>query len=167
VRVRNAFGSTTSANAALAVVNVAAWGDNQFGQLNAPWDLTNVVAVTADHWGSLALKADKSVIGWGSFMSVPSSWTNVMAITPRLALRADGTVVGWGSDWAGGSGVALGLSNMVAIASTDSHCLAARSDGTVSPGVDGRSATTMFRSSFRQAYPTLWPWLRVSLTIWR
>jgi alpha-tubulin suppressor-like RCC1 family protein len=42
-----------------------AWGDNSYGQRNVPPGLSNVVAVAAGAYHSLALKADGTVVAWG------------------------------------------------------------------------------------------------------
>ena len=44
--IGNAYGSIT-ANAALVVSSVIAWGDNSYGQTNVPLDLTNIVAIAS------------------------------------------------------------------------------------------------------------------------
>jgi hypothetical protein len=89
-----------------------------------------VVAIAAGLGHSLALKADGTVVAWGSYYSgggggqlpmvVPSGLTNVVAIASgsdtALALKADGTLVGWGSSYNGATSVPLNLSKVVAIA---------------------------------------------------
>ncbi len=47
VAVSNAFGEVTSLAADLALVLVAAWGDDTYGQTNVPPGLSNVVAIAA------------------------------------------------------------------------------------------------------------------------
>ncbi|MCL5098994.1 MAG: hypothetical protein M1608_15960 [Candidatus Omnitrophica bacterium] len=47
VVITNAFGTTTSSNAVVEVVVVAAWGNNTYGQTNGPMDMTNVAAIAA------------------------------------------------------------------------------------------------------------------------
>src|SRR2546423_12183843 len=46
---------------------VAAWGSNSYGQTNVPPGLTNVVSIAGGAYHSLALKADGTVVGWGSY----------------------------------------------------------------------------------------------------
>ena len=41
------------------------WGDDTFGQTNVPSGLSNVVAIAAGDFHTLALRSDGSVIGWG------------------------------------------------------------------------------------------------------
>src|ERR1035438_2668592 len=45
--------------------NVIAWGDNSFGQTNVPNNATNVVAIAAGDYHSLALRADGLLLAWG------------------------------------------------------------------------------------------------------
>lgn len=139
VLVSNTLGSALSSNATLAVVQVAAWGDNSFGQINLPSDASNVVAVAAGAWHSLALRADGRVVAWGNDFNgqrdVPAGLTDAVAIAAggyhSLALRANGTVVAWGANDYGQSSVPPTLSGVLAIAAGTWHSLALRADGTV------------------------------------
>jgi hypothetical protein len=45
---------------------VSAWGDNNGGPLDVPTDLTNAVAVSAGEFFSVALRADGTVVQWGT-----------------------------------------------------------------------------------------------------
>jgi hypothetical protein len=74
---------------------VVVWGDNSFGQTNVPSGLSNVVAIAAGDYHTLALRAD----------------------------GADGTVIGWGDNSAGQTSAPV-LSHPVAIASGNYHGLA-------------------------------------------
>ena len=38
---------------------------NDYGQINVPSDLTNVVAISAGPWHTLALRADGTIAAWG------------------------------------------------------------------------------------------------------
>jgi alpha-tubulin suppressor-like RCC1 family protein len=143
VIVTNALAAVTSPPAALTVIavptptsgTVAAWGDNSHGQCAVPAGLSNVIAVAAGYWHSLALKSDDAVVGWGDEpgageSTVPAGLSNVVSIAAgdyySLALKSDGTVVGWSSSW-----VPAGLSGVLAIAAGSAHSLALKSDGTV------------------------------------
>ncbi len=121
---------------------VLAWGDDEFGQLgdNATsassftpvtvLGATNIVAIAAGRFHSLALKSDSTLLAWGGNFSgeigdgsstdrfTPvavggSNSNNIVAIAAGLnhsvALRKDGTVLTWGSDEFGqlGDGTAL------------------------------------------------------------
>jgi len=114
---------------------VIAWGDNRIGQSSVPQGLTNVVAISAGEWHSVALKADGTVATWGLYHPAPSDLTNVVVIAAagfhNLALRADGTVTAWGQNDHGQTNVPAGLSNVVAITGGWTHSLALKADGTV------------------------------------
>src|SRR5260221_4933466 len=46
--------------------NVVAWGSDAFGQIDVPLSATNAVSVACGYTHSLALRADGTVMGWGS-----------------------------------------------------------------------------------------------------
>ena len=48
-----------------AASEVVAWGDNDSGQTNVPSGLSNVVAIAAGGYHSLALTAEGRVVAWG------------------------------------------------------------------------------------------------------
>jgi hypothetical protein len=87
---------------------VIAWGDNSYGQTTVPPSATNVVAIAADAWYSLALRLDGTVVLWASTLPwgsyVPPAATNIIAIAAggggTLALRKDGVLVGLVGSWA-------------------------------------------------------------------
>jgi hypothetical protein len=64
---------------------VVVWGDNSAGQTNVPAGLSNVVAVAAGGYHSLALKNDGKVLVWGdnstNQTSIPAGLSNVVAIS--------------------------------------------------------------------------------------
>jgi hypothetical protein len=94
--------------------------------------LSNVVAIAAGGYHSLALKSDGTVVGWGyndeGEATPPEGLSNVVAIAAggyhSLALKSDGTVVGWGYNDEGEATPPEGLSNVVAIAAGYSFSLA-------------------------------------------
>jgi hypothetical protein len=116
---------------------VVGWGSNNDGQRTIPAGLTNVSAIAAGPYHSLALKDDGTVVGWGnaSGATVPVGVTHVSAIAAgerhSLALKQDRTVVGWGSNNYGQITVPVGMVNVSAIAAGDNHSLALKDDGTV------------------------------------
>lgn len=120
-----------------APLELRAWGDNYYNQATVPTGLTGVLAVAAGNSHSLALKSDGTVVGWGYNTSgqanVPAGLTNVVAIAAgnshSMALRGDGTVVTWGSI----NYTPIGLSGVVAIASSaiSGYAAAIKTDGTV------------------------------------
>ena len=116
---------------------VGAFGDNSAGQLNVPAGLTGVVAVAAGEGSAMALKADGTVVEWGSLWmgAAPAGLSGVVAIargtSHALALKADGTVVAWGYNGSGQCNVPAGLTGVVAIAGSVSSSFALKSDGTI------------------------------------
>jgi alpha-tubulin suppressor-like RCC1 family protein len=137
VSLSTASDSTNSAPANLAIIQVAAWGDDGAGGTNMPPNLSNVVAVAAGEVHYLALRTDGSVVGWGSLVpaTVPTEATNVTMIRAgvghSLALRRDGKVIAWGYGNFGVTTVPSALTNAIAIAAGDYHNLALQADGTV------------------------------------
>jgi len=64
---------------------VVAWGANFFGQTDVPAGLSNVVAISAAEYHTLALKRDGTLVAWGrSYLgedvTPPASLSNVVAI---------------------------------------------------------------------------------------
>ncbi|NOS71525.1 MAG: DNRLRE domain-containing protein [Verrucomicrobia bacterium] len=138
VTVSNLHGRINSAELWLEVSPVVAWGRNYENQLNIPNGLTNVVALAGGGYHSLALRADGSVVAWGSGRgqaNIPDGLSNVVSIAAgaehSLALLSNSTVVAWGADDGGQLYGPDGLSNVVAIAAGSSHSLALKSDGMV------------------------------------
>lgn len=119
---------------------VVAWGNHpEWGRLNVPLELTNVIAISAGDYHSLALKSDGTVFSLGSTGSapatVPAGLTNVISVSAgflhSLALKGDGTVVAWGIDSHGQTSVPQGITNVTALVAGGYHSLALKSDGTV------------------------------------
>jgi alpha-tubulin suppressor-like RCC1 family protein len=118
---------------------VIGWGFNGQGQTSIPPGLTNVVAVTAGEYHSMALTSYGTVVAWGGNFSgqtnVPSGLSNVVAISAgysfSMALQSNGTVVVWGDNTSGETNIPAGLNNVVAISAGENHCLALKNDGTV------------------------------------
>lgn len=142
--------SVSSYNHNLAITrdaNVIAWGgDNAGGQLNVPDGLSEVVAVAAGAAHSLALKADGTVVMWGSQANggVPAGLINVVAISAgashSLALKSDGTVVRWGSEFNGGlSDVPSNLVGVVDISAATDASFALMGNGRVTEWGSGNS----------------------------
>ncbi|AKC82840.1 hypothetical protein IMCC26134_08760 [Verrucomicrobia bacterium IMCC26134] len=80
-----------------------------YGQSIIPAGLSNVVAIAADGYHSLALRSDGTVAAWGSNRygqsTIPAGLNNVVALAAggdySLALRSDGSVVAWGDNYYG------------------------------------------------------------------
>jgi alpha-tubulin suppressor-like RCC1 family protein len=107
--------------------------------------LTNVVAIAADHLHAMALRSDGTLVVWGwdpnkDLLTVPAGLNNVTAISlaadHNLALKADGRVVAWGYDtnapWYDPTFVLPpGVSHVVAISGGGRTTLALKRDGTI------------------------------------
>jgi hypothetical protein len=148
VTVSNRLGSVLSPAARVTVSPVAVWGDRSpdHGEFRIPAEATNVVAIAAAVWHSLALRADGTVLGWGMYetdapenghfpIPVPSGLDKVVAVAAGeahgVALRDDATVVAWGNNRHGQTNVPPGLSRVVAVAAGSTFSLALTSDGTL------------------------------------
>jgi alpha-tubulin suppressor-like RCC1 family protein len=143
VAISNGYGAVTSSNASLSFSysSVVGWGNNQFGQLNLPTNLTDVVAVSAGNDHNLVLYADGTVASWGVWGLVPyyayspTGLSNAVAIAAGspfdLALKSDGTVFAWGDNNYGDTNVPTGLSNVVAIAAGGMQAMALQNNGIV------------------------------------
>ncbi len=130
---------TPGTAATMAGGTVVGWGRNNSGQVTIPADLSDVTAIAAGSYHSLALKSGGTVVGWGSNSSgqlnIPAGLSGVTAIAAgvahSLALKSDGTVVGWGYNGHGQVNIPVGLSGVTAIAAGYINSLALKSDGTV------------------------------------
>lgn len=88
-----------------------------------PTTLSNVIAVAAEGYFSLALQSDGQVVAWGSSGASPAGLSNVVAIAGGpMALSADGTVP-WGPR------PPVGPTNVIAIASSAYQTLFLLNDG--------------------------------------
>lgn len=119
---------------------VVGWGNNSYGQLNAPSDLKNVVSIKATSGTStLALQSDGSVRGWGrndhGQKDMPPGLPKVASIAAgpfhSLAVHFNGLVTAWGYKSFGACDVPPGLGDVVAVEAGRTFSLAMRRDGTV------------------------------------
>ncbi|MGD0258562.1 MAG: GH116 family glycosyl-hydrolase [Verrucomicrobiota bacterium] len=129
---------------------VAGAGDNSFGQCALPLAATNIIAVAAGAWHSLALRTDGTVVAWGDDWDgqcdVPATLTNALAIAAggyhSLAIKANGTVTAWGADDSGQTNVPANLTGVIGISAGTWHSVALRADGTVVAWGDNSSGQT-------------------------
>jgi hypothetical protein len=126
--------------------------------------LSNVVAIAAGNYHSLALRADGTVVGWGqsdygqatgltnSIYPYASTGlvrvagqilSNVVAIAAgdyhSLALRGDGTVIGWGDNRHNQITIPSGVTNVIAIAGGGDHSVFLKVTHTGGPVGNGNS----------------------------
>jgi Regulator of chromosome condensation (RCC1) repeat len=127
--------------------SVIAWGcgnGNDWGQCSVPSGLSDVTAIAAGGFHSLALKNNGSVVAWGcgdgtdvGQCRVPNGLSGVTSIAAglldSLAVKNDGAVVAWGCVGAdyGQCSVPTDLSGVTGVAAGDYHSLALKSDGSV------------------------------------
>jgi alpha-tubulin suppressor-like RCC1 family protein len=143
VTVRSRYGDATTPTAQFRVRNVAAWGSNERSATAVPAELSELKAVAAGGSYCLGVRADGSVVAWGSLWdgrdfvaaAAPAGLTNVVGVAAGyshcLAERADGAVLAWGRNDSGQANVPPALTNAVAVAAGWEHSLALRADGTV------------------------------------
>ena len=139
--VSNQLGFVISSNASLTVLapQVIEWGRNDYGQVNVPFNLSNVVMLAAGSWHGLALQGDGQIIGWGrnngGQINIPVEVQNPAAIAAgfyfSMALMPDRTVRCWGDNLWGQCNVPPGLDNVVMIAPAYDAAFALKADGTV------------------------------------
>ena len=124
---------------------ITIWGNFNYSPTvtNVPASATNIIALAAGDTHCLALKADGTVVAWGSNnvgqTNVPPDLTNVVSIAAgsahSLALRNDGTLAAWGAIYPSSIPIAVPpeATNVAALALGPGaqHALVLRSDGTV------------------------------------
>jgi hypothetical protein len=116
---------------------VVSWGYDNQGQTSVPSVWSNVTAVAAGAYQSLALNNNGAVGGWGwnfyGQVTAPSNLNNVLAVAAgdahSLALQNNGTVAAWGWNGFGQASVPSNLSNVTAVAAGGYHSLALKSNG--------------------------------------
>lgn len=127
---------------------LAAWGytnPNFPGPLQPPANATNLVAVSAGPFHSLARRLDGTVVAWGNSAynktNVPVGLNNVVQVAAGLsssiALKRDGTVTGWGYIGA----APTNLSNVVAVSIQGDSGVALLTNGTVKSWWNGSYRT--------------------------
>jgi alpha-tubulin suppressor-like RCC1 family protein len=121
---------------------VFAWGQNNYGQLNVPADVTNAVRVGVGSTHSLALLDDGTVRFWGNIYTTgitsapPSAIANMGILASGgsaqhvLSVRSDGAAVDWGNSSYGLPSVPAKATNIIDAAAAAFHALVLRADGT-------------------------------------
>ena len=150
VVVTNRYRAQLSPDALLVLTSVASSGDDSFAQSAVTAAATNVIAIAAGAWHTLALQANGTVVAWGDDSTgqceAPATLTDAVAIAAGgyhgLAIRANGTVVAWGANDCGETVVPAGLARVVGIAAGTWHSLALRADGTVAAWGDNSFGQT-------------------------
>lgn len=103
-----------------------------------PPDLRNATAIALGRGNAQALRADGTVLQWGTIYDVnlipqPAGLSDAIAIANGgdhvLALRADGTVVGWGADGQRQATIPADLKSVAAIAAAYTHSIALVDNG--------------------------------------
>jgi len=151
--VSNAAGVSFGAPRLFTTGNKAAcWGSNDDGEAVPPAGESNLVSVSGNSYGSLGLRNDGTVVGWGYHPYVDltsrSAVSNAMALAMgwvnEAVLKSDGQVAVWGSLSDGLQNVPADLTNAIAISAGHRHLLALRSDGTVTAwGYNGYGQTNV------------------------
>jgi len=136
---------------------VEAWGSDTNGECDRPAAWTNIAAIAAGDYHSVAVTDSGTILQWGkyfdgtNFSAVGSSpsYSNIVAVAASLghnvALRSDGSLTNWGVIGDIGNSVPMNLSNVTAIAAGWHHNVAL-SNGTVVAWGDNSHNQTMVPS---------------------
>ncbi len=138
--VSNSTGTNTSADASLEFGQLVVWGETSVNDNRgaAPPGATNVVQISGGWEHHLLVRADGSVLNWGTSNVVQSpggNISNVLSVAAfhgaGVALNPDGTVSAWGTSSI--TNVPANLTNVIAISQGPSalYCLALKADGKV------------------------------------
>ncbi|KAF1074806.1 PKD domain-containing protein [Methanogenium sp. MK-MG] len=122
-----------------AVGEVAAWGNNEYGQCSDAPAGDGFEQVAVGYYHSLALTEDGTIAAWGrddfeqcSGAPTGDGFTQVAAgLHHSLALREDGTIVAWGWDKHGQCSGAPAGNGFTQVAAGGIHSLVLTEDGTI------------------------------------
>lgn len=127
---------------------VAAWGNGGFGVTSVPTNLIDAVAIAPRNYGTIALKKDGTVVGWGANGYVPAGLPNLVAISTSwnditVGMESNGNVVAWG-DMGSYSFIPFSTSGLTAIAAggaagSSGFILALTTNGTVTVWSSGNN----------------------------
>ena len=123
---------------------VEAWGDDTYGECDCPATLTNVMAIAAADYHSVAVTESGTVAQWGEYSdgtnfyavgTPPSYATNLVAVAASrghdIALRADGSVTNWGLTNDVANSVPTNLAHAKAVAAGWFHNIALLKTGSL------------------------------------
>lgn len=153
VTVTNQFGSISSTGRVsvfLPESQIVSWGDDSGGQIDAPTNLFDAVAVAGGEYHSVAIRHDGSLMAWGlddvGQIDVPTNSLPFVAVSAgadhNLAIAEDGSVVAWGRDDIGQTDIPAAVSSVLSVAAGDSHSLALLASGAVIPWGDNTYGQT-------------------------
>jgi hypothetical protein len=116
--------------------NYWAWGDNAYNESSNSLSITNIAAIAAGEYSSVAAEDNGTVIQWGTnSVNVPNNLTNAVAVAAgnghSIALRTDGTLVAWGLNNFQQTNVPPNTTNIIAVAAGGQESLALLNNGTV------------------------------------
>ena len=158
--------ATTAARAQQGHGSIVGWGSQVFGvDLNRGF-----VKVAAGDWHSLGLKADGSIVAWGSNnyaqCSVPEPNAGFVAVAAggyhSLGLKADGSIAAWGYNLYGQCSVPAPNAGFVALAGGGHHSLGLKADGSIVAW--GTTFATASATSRRRTR-SLWRWREAGSTV--
>jgi Regulator of chromosome condensation (RCC1) repeat len=144
--------------------NVISWGLNDCGQTNTPADITNIVQVSCEYSGVIALQSNGKVITWAgrasngkiTNISPPFGLSDVVQVAGGrnyasfdAALLQNGTVVAWGYNGYGQTNIPIAFTNIVQIAPSYYGIYALNNQGTVLI-TSNAEATPYYPSGFPQ-----------------
>jgi alpha-tubulin suppressor-like RCC1 family protein len=169
--------SHTAALSGDGTVSVVMAGNYNFGQTNLPAGLTNLMAIAAHGFHTLALRQNGTVVAWGrnntGQTNVPPGLSSVAAVDAgddtystgngwSFALKNDRTLVGWGASPQ--STPLAGLTNVVAISCDGTRTLVLAAE--VAPFVSrrlpnktvGAGQNVTYRTSASGSLPLAYQW---------
>src|SRR5262249_39487308 len=129
-----------------------------------PPGLSNVVAIAAGYYHSVAVKSDGTVVAWGdnsqSQCSTPVGLAAVAVAgggAHSVALRSNGAVIAWGANSNGQCNLSPTVTNAVSIAAGGYHTLVLVDDGTFvprlfNPGSKGNRFSALVQTFNRKNY---------------
>lgn len=145
VVVSNTCGSLFSNDASLTVENcpiagsVVGWGENNYGECNAPAPNSEFVAISAGFRFALGLRTNGKIAAWGHNEDyqcrVPEPNEEFAGVAAGgvhgLGLKSNGAIVGWGNNYYGQCTVPSPNTNFVAVEAAGDTSLGLKSNGSI------------------------------------